>query len=130
LWFRRVEKIANGELGDIESALRHASHLLQLAPTRFRPVLRLAIDENSFEMLLAEGDYDAAARHLIAQPAALTIERHPARTGFRATIRCVILHRTVHGSGESMAAAILAAWTKCLLALEANWSSRSQQSRA
>ena len=130
LWFRRVEKIANGELGDIESALRHASHLLQLAPIRFRHVLRLAIDEHSFEMLLADGDYDAAARHLIAQPAALTVERHPERTGFRATIRCVILHRAVHGSGESMAAAILAAWTTCLLALDADCSGRTQQSRA
>jgi hypothetical protein len=128
LWFRRIERIANGELADIECALRHAAHLLQLAPLRFRQVLRLAVDEDCFEALLANGEYDSAARHLIAQPAALTVEEQAGRTRFRATIGCVILNRAVHGTGESVATAILAAWTSCLLALESDCSDFAQAS--
>lgn len=128
LWFRRIERIANGELANVECALRHASHLLQLVPIRFRHVLRLAVDEDCFEALLANGDYDSAARHLIAQPAALTVDEQAGRTRFRATIQCVILNRAVHGTGESVATAILAAWTTCLLALESGCSDLAQAS--
>ena len=118
LWFRRIEKIANGDLGGVESSLRHASHLLQLTPLPFRDVVRLAIDEDQFEALLAAGDLDQAARHLIAQPAALTVETVGAGQSVRATISCVILNRAISGTGSTVATAVLSAWTTCLLALE------------
>lgn len=121
VWFSRIEKIAKGEMPSMENALRHAFHLLQLTPAPFRHVVRASIDEDDFEELLELGDFDTAARHLIAQPAALSVaEDEPGQT-FRATISCVILNRALHGAGDSVAAAVLAAWTTCLLALRTEY---------
>jgi hypothetical protein len=116
LWFRRIEMIARGELPGVENALRHAAHLLQLAPRPFRHLVRLSLDEDAFEALLERGEYYAAARHLVAQPAALVIEQDGGLR-VRAAISCVILNRVLHGTGDTAAAAVLAAWTTCLLAL-------------
>lgn len=118
LWFQRVEMIADGEF-DLESALRHASHLLQLTPLPFRHVVRLAIDEGDFEALLDAGDFDVAARYLVAQPTALSIEHGDDGTLVEAAISCAILQRVIKGTGRSEAQAILAAWTSCVLALKA-----------
>ena len=120
LWFQRIEIIASGELC-LENSLRHACHLLQLTPTPFRHVVRLVIDEDSFEALLEEGRYDATARHLVAQPTALTVEQRPNARTVTAAISCVILQRVIKGTGETEAEAILDAWTSCLLALRAEY---------
>lgn len=120
LWFQRIEIIASGEFG-LENSLRHACHLLQLTPTPFRHVMRLAMDEASFEALLEEGSYDAAARHLVAQPTALSVDQGPDARMVTAAISCVILKRVIKGTGGTEAAAILDAWTSCVLALKAEY---------
>jgi hypothetical protein len=120
LWFRRIEKIANGDLGGIEQSLRHASHLLQLSPPAYRHGVMPAIDERQFESLLASRDFDTAAQHLIAQPTALSIEGSRANSRLvTATISCKTLGRTFQGTGDTVARAVLSAWTSNLLALEA-----------
>lgn len=116
LWFQRIEMIARGDLNSMENSLRHAAHLLHLTPRPFRHVIRLSLDEDVFEALLDAGDLDTAARHLVAQPAALTIEADSPPT-VRAVISCTILNQAVHGTGDSIAAAVVNAWTNCLLAL-------------
>lgn len=116
LWFGRIEKIARGELSSVENSLRHAAHLLQLTPRPFRHLVRLSLDEDAFEALLEAGELDTAARHLVAQPTALTIDEDPDGP-VRAVISCVILQRAIHGTGETVATAVLDAWTTCLLAL-------------
>lgn len=118
LWFRQVRKIASGQLAGIEQSLRHALHLLQLTPLRFRHAMRLAIDEDDFEALLEAGDLDSAARHLIAQPTALRVEEHEGGLEVRATISCSVQHRAFYGTGTSAAAAVLSAWASRLLSLE------------
>lgn len=115
IWFRQLEKIAAGEFRGIEEALRHASHLLQLTPAEFSDVARLATTEMGFETLLEAGDYDAAARCLVVQPNALTVDN--TLPTLRATISCPALKRPVHGTGETAALAVLKAWTIYLLAL-------------
>jgi hypothetical protein len=116
LWFRRIEMIARGELGGVENSLRHAAHLLQLAPRPFRHAVRLSLNEAAFEALLDRGEFDNAARHLVAQPTALSVNE--GQDGpVRATIRCIILKRAIDGTGDTVATAVLAAWTTCLLAL-------------
>lgn len=120
LWFQRIEVIASGELS-IENSLRHASHLLQLAPAPFRHIVRLAIDEQRFEALLEAGHFNLAARHLVAQPTALVVERGPDRTKIVAAISCVILQRVIRGTGETEAAAILDAWSSCQLGLRSEF---------
>ena len=116
LWFRRIEMIARGELPSIEHALRHAAHLLQLTPAPLRDAVYRALDEEAFEALLEAGEFDAAARHLLPQPTALSVEQD-LRGLVRATISCAILKRAIHGTGETVAGAVLAAWTTRLLAL-------------
>ena len=116
LWFQRIEMIARGELGSVENSLRHAGHLLQLTPTPFREVVRMSLEEKAFEALLQAGEFDTAARHLVAQPTALHVEE--ASDGrVQAMISCVILRRVIRGSGDTIATAVLDAWTTCLLAL-------------
>lgn len=120
LWFQRIEMIANGELS-VENSLRHALHLLQLAPAPFRNVVRLEIAEWRFEALLESGRFNLAARHLVAQPTALVVERGPDRTKIVASISCVILQRVIRGTGETEAAAILDAWSSCMLGLRSKF---------
>ena len=116
LWFQRIEMIASGELGGIENSLRHAGHLLQLTPAPFRAVVRMSLDEEAFEAVLQAREFDTAARHLVAQPTALCVEED-SDGPVQAAISCVILQRVIRGSGDTVATAVLDAWTTCLLAL-------------
>lgn len=127
LWFRQIEKIAGGGFVGMEERLRHASHLLQLTPSAFRDVVRLAVSEERFEELLEAGDLDEAAHHLIGQPTALSVESEPGSERVRAEISCVILNRVIQGTGETVAAAVLDTWTKCLLALRSTEESQQDQ---
>jgi len=121
LWFKRVELIANGVLGSVENSLRHASHLVAIAPQRLRPLIGLGVDPESFEELLESGDFDTAARHLVARQRALSIEGEAGASLVRATIRCPALDARVHGIGDTIAKAVLNAWTSRLLRLKARY---------
>jgi hypothetical protein len=115
LWFKRLEMIASGELASVENALRHASHLLLLAPISYRNIVRLTIEEIRFEKLLDLRDLDGAARHLIAHPLALTLSADGERV--QATVSCPVLGHPVRVSGDTVASAIVGAWATCLPAL-------------
>lgn len=117
LWLARIERIAGGRLATLENALRHASHLLELAPPEFGEFVHPGIGEEQFEALLARRDFDAAARHLVAQAAALRVqaEEHGARVV--ASISCAKLGRVICGSGPCPASAILDAWASYVLAV-------------
>ena len=119
LWLRRVEMIANGDLGGVENSLRHAAHLAQLAPRTFRPHVGLATDDHAFEALLDSGEFDGAARHLL--PAAVNIEPEAGAIRTEVAVRSPLMNRTFHGKGETLAHAILEAWTACLLSLGAEF---------
>jgi hypothetical protein len=120
LWFDRIERIARGDLGSVENSLRHAGHLLQLTPAPFREVVHMSLGEDAYEALLEAGEFDTAARHLIAQPTALSVEQD-AEGPVQAVISCVILNRAIRGKGDTVATAVLDAWTTCLLALRAEF---------
>lgn len=120
LWFARIEMIANGELVSTENALRHALHLLQLTPKQFRPRKYGMIDEERYEALLEAGDLDAAARCLVSAPT-LTLSASSTAAGAEVAIGCRTLNRTILGKGDSVAAAILQAWTECLLTLRSQF---------
>ena len=117
MWCRRIEMIANRELGSVENALRHASHLMLLAPAPFRQHVGFAIDEQRFEALLDCGEFDAAARYLLAQPSAMTIRPAADADAITATIKCSVSERAIEGHGETIANAVLDAWTTHLLSL-------------
>ena len=121
IWFQRIEMIANGTLGSVERSLRHASHLLQLTPRALRPSVGLAIGEEAFETLLDASDFDTAARHLVATPSALSVEEADGTCLVRATIQCPVRKRAIEGTGGSVADAVLAAWTTCMLAMRTQY---------
>jgi hypothetical protein len=123
LWFQRVAIAASGELGSVENSLRHAAHLVQLAPFSFRRVLPPLLDDDAFETLLEAGEFDTAARQLFAPPTTLLIETSADGSPLRAVIGCVILRRPVDGTGETAAAAILDAWAKWLVTLRLEFGS-------
>lgn len=123
LWFERIVKVANGQLGSVENALRHAAHLLQLTPAPLSHVFTLESDEEGFEALLNAGSLDAAARCLVRVPTALTVEAVGEDGSYRATIDCPVRGRAVSGRGENEASAILDAWTTCLLNLRREYGS-------
>jgi hypothetical protein len=117
LWFQRVAIVAGCELGSIENSLRHAAHLVQLAPISFRRVMPRSLEEEAFEALLDSGDFDAAARQLFASPTTLLVETSVDGSPVRAVVGCAILKRPVDGKGDTAAAAILEAWAKWLVTL-------------
>lgn len=118
LWFERIEMIADGALGPTENALRHAFHLLQLTPREFRPREYGTIDEAEYEALLEAGELEAAARRLVASPA-LTVSTEERGERIVALIKCSKLEKSVFGTADTPAAAILQAWAHCLLELRA-----------
>jgi hypothetical protein len=121
LWFTRIELIADGALGCVENSLRHASHLLQLAPEPLRPFVGLSIGAELFEALLDSGDFDTAARHLVAQRTALSVDGTAGDRLITATIKCPALGLNIHGMGETVADAVLEAWATRVLALRAEF---------
>lgn len=123
LWFQRVAIVATGELGSIENSLRHAAHLVQLAPIAYRRVMPPVLEEDAFEALLASGDFDSAARQLFGPPTALLIETRADGSPLRAIVGCPILKRPVDGAGDSAAAAMLDAWARWLVTLRLEFGS-------
>lgn len=122
-WFRRVAVIATGSLGNIENSLRHAAHLVPLAPMAFRRILPQAVDEDLFEALLEAGDCDTAARHLFGPHTALSVETLADDGAFRAIVGCAFLKQPVEGFGDTPATAMLDAWSKWLVTLRLEFGS-------
>lgn len=68
LWTQRIGQLAGWPVADqagMERILRHAFHLVQLAPRPLRHLIHCTCAEGEFETLLEAGAFDAAALRLI-----------------------------------------------------------------
>lgn len=115
LWFERIALIASGRFGSLDKCLRHAAHLVQLAPAVLRVAVGYPPSESKLEALLQAEDFDDAARHLV-RPGSLSVQARAGQLA-EARIACPILDCEIKGVGDTVATAILDAWTTHLLAL-------------
>lgn len=124
LWFQAIERLSNkisaSDDNDVPSMLRHALHLVQLTPGPLRGTVRCEISEENFEEFLECGALASAATALIGSPMCYAID-----CDLRAGMRVIEAKAWLSGqaarpqgvSGDSVAAALLGAWTGCLIAL-------------
>jgi hypothetical protein len=123
VWFQRIEMIRDRGLPSTENALRHALHLLQLAPVEYRPQDGPAIDEESYEAFLSEGNYEQAARMLVSATT-LGLTATTDDGSVRVAVRCSAIDHTVFGEGPTVADAILQVWSQYMLMLRSEKSER------
>lgn len=124
LWFQAIERLSTrlsaSNDNDVESMLRHALHLVQLTPGPLKGVVRCEIGEDAFEEFLARAAFDSAAIALVGSPMCyeLSCNLEAGRRVIEA--RAWIPTQTAQPSpaaGESLASALLGAWSGCLVAL-------------
>lgn len=122
LWFARIDRIASQNFGSIENRLRHAMHLVHLAPRSLQPALGRPLVESKLEGLLEKGDHDDAARYLV-RPGSLSVRSiaHDGGHAVEARIVCPLLKRVVRGWGDGIAGSVLDAWTRQMLALRSDY---------
>jgi hypothetical protein len=127
-WFRALGKMAErvGEASSDqhESLLRHAFHLLQLAPRPLRSLVRTDLTEAQYEQLLDCEAFESAAVGLVGHPMTYAIFRLKADL-FEAQASLPGPARPILVRAPTLALALLAAWAQCLVALEAGSVPRS-----
>jgi hypothetical protein len=100
--------------------LRHAFHLVQLTPGPLKGVVRCEYSESPFEELLEHGAFDSAAVALIGSPICFELNTR-LDAGKRVVDAKVWLPNQAGlpktASAESVASALLGAWSICLVAL-------------
>jgi hypothetical protein len=120
-WFRALAKLAErtgrASSDEPEPLLRHAYHLLQLAPRPLGDTVRSDLTEAKYEQLLDCGAFEAAAVGLVGRPMNYAIFR-PQADLFEAQVCLPGQARPIVARAPSLPMALLAAWTQCLAALE------------
>jgi hypothetical protein len=113
-----LSDLALSERATIGSALRHAYHLVQLAPHALRTSVSAAMSEGAFENLLEAEIYDIAAQALVGSPAGLALVRQPGSKAIFAEVRFPDGRGLGCGQGRTIAPAFLQAWCRAALALD------------
>lgn len=118
-WLRRMAQLATRSLDeddDLERALRHAFHLVRLAPRPLRHIIRAEGDEAEFEALLDARNFEAAVLRLLGEHTPYTL--HTWSDGGVSAQAWYPAQRDRHSAtGRSAAAALLRAWLQCNAAL-------------
>ena len=121
-WFRMIGKLAdqleNAPSDRHEPLLRRAYHLLELAPRPLRGMIRSDLTEARYEQLLDCGALESAAVGLVGHPMTYEIARLGANL-HEAEVRLPGQVKPALARGASAPMALLAAWTQCLVSLNA-----------
>lgn len=132
IWTAALEKLRArwvvAPLGDLEAQVRHASHLVRLAPFCLRDTIRLELSEDEFEAVLEDGRIAEAVDTLIGAEADHTRTGHD---GNAAESTVAFPGRTSTHSQRSTdpASASLGAWLDCLLELAAMQQTQASRRR-
>jgi hypothetical protein len=120
LWTQRLEQLARWPLGDeagIERLLRHAFHLVQLAPRPLRHLVHCTCAEAEFEILLEARAFDAAALRLIGHRTPFILKKTAGDEGATAEVWQDDSWGYHGASGPSVALALLLGWVRWISGL-------------
>ena len=121
LWFtalgRLEQRLNTADESQLGQALRHAFHLQQLAPRWLRGLLRTRLDEDQFEHVLEDRNYEVAADALVGPPMTYTIQPCGGELE-QAAIHLPGVPDPTLSRAANRPAAILGAWLSCLRTLE------------
>lgn len=119
-WFRAINSFserARESAFDLEDQLRHAYHLMQMAPLPIRQIVKPACDEVKFEQFLACEAFETAVLALVPAP----LKYSAARGCDMLVLATVALPGDDTGNfaaAEEFASALLQAWIRSVMALE------------
>ncbi|HLV08423.1 MAG TPA: hypothetical protein VKY80_12180 [Croceibacterium sp.] len=119
-WFEALRKLRRhldeeGQSG-IEAALRHAFHLVQMAPFMMTELFPEQLRESSFEPLLEQDALETAALRLFGDGIGFELSRREAGA-FSARVWLPGHVDTPVAEAGSAASALLGAWCDCLISL-------------
>ena len=120
-WIRSFRQLAMRRLddeADLERALRHAFHLVQLAPRPLRQIIHCTSSEAEFEALLETGAFDAAALRLLGNRTRYSLSRFSDEPGVAAEVWYADHFDRHHATEQSAALALFRAWLKCHQAID------------
>ncbi len=101
----------------LETSLRLASYLAILAPSPFAQIVRARCDEQLFEKLLDEAEYDAAVMCLMGRIVSFEVARRPRSSEVAARVWLVECPEEGRAMAHSAASALFAAWLDLLASL-------------
>jgi hypothetical protein len=113
VWTQRIGQLADWSITDeagIERTLRHAFHLVQLAPRPLRHLIHCTCSEREFETLLDARAFDAAALRLIGHRTPFILKKSTGSEGATAELWQNDDADRHEASGPSVALALLRAW--------------------
>lgn len=126
LWCDSLERLAQHHArgAPLKPCLRLAYHLAMLAPPPFSQIIRVPLDEQQFEELIDEEDYDAAVRGLLGPVVSFEVAHGPPADE---AIARVWLPEFREGRGRAPAAApaLFAAWLDFLALLRPDQTRKS-----
>lgn len=122
LWFRAIRKLVQSldtpATHKLECRLRHAYHLLQLTPRPLRDVIRSEVSEVELEQLLRAAAFESVADRLVGEPLTYIVRRLSSGL-YEAQVRLPSQMEGTAARGPSFASALVGAWGKNLVSLEA-----------
>jgi hypothetical protein len=120
LWFQEWGKLvlrSRETDEELERVLRHAFHLVQLAPRPLRHVISCPLSEQQFEAVLEAQAWESATVALLGNYLGFVTSRHCGETVFTAEVSNPDDPARHRASDRSFARAVLGAWLSYLVML-------------
>lgn len=130
-WIRSFRQLAMRPLDDeddLARALRHAFHLVLLAPRPLRQMIHCTSDEAEFEALLEARAFEAAALRLVGNRTPYSLSRSSDELGVTAEVWYPDQYDRHSATEQSAALALFRAWLECNTSI-GGWAQRDQSAR-
>jgi hypothetical protein len=119
-WMRRIRQLATWPLDDdanLERALRHAFHLVQLTPRPLRHIIHCTSGEVEFEALLQTRAFEAAVFRLVGNRTPYNLSKSSDELGVTAEVWYPDQYSRCSATDRSAPLALFRAWLECNTAI-------------